>query len=159
MYLFIVNGFGWIDRERAPLNGSEDTLAFFIRHTYIHNTHSTQNDTYTYSYGYTSPPPGNDSISLLSQNLLLSQQAQSQNSGCINTNLAQTPPCAVSPAPSALKPVCTQLNNPTDPNGIYGGKFDIISTFNPYTWPTSTSNSNLPTNSFCTQVRRGGMLL
>lgn len=30
-------------------------------------------------------------------------------------------------------------------------KFDLISTYNPFTWPTSTNNSFLPTNSFCTQ--------
>lgn len=78
-----------------------------------------------YSYGYTSPPPGNDSISLLSQNLLLSMQAQSQNSGC----LTQPQSCA-NPPPTA--PVCNDLNQ--SPPTIYESKFDIISTFNPYTW-------------------------
>lgn len=94
-----------------------------------------------YSYGYTSPPPGNDSISLLSQNLLLSAQAQALNSGCVSS-----PGSCANPPPFA--PVCNDLNQ--SPPNIYQSKFDIISTFNPYTWPTSTSNSVLPTNSFCT---------
>jgi len=74
-------------------------------------------------------PTGEDAINLSAVNLLLSTSAQTANAAC--TDLA----CVQS------APVCAQYNAKPKPT-IYDSKYDLISTWNEFTWPQQYESGN-----------------
>jgi hypothetical protein len=77
-------------------------------------------------------PTGEDAINLSARNLLLSQSAQAQNTGCTDLKCVENPESA---------PVCAQYNAKPKPT-IYNSVFDLISTWNYFTWPQQYESGN-----------------